>query len=416
MYRTHRRLPNVSIVLVMVLAWLATRALTLAVSPLTLVVGPFTLHAGPVTLDVGPLTFHAGPRALGAQELTRTPEQELPPSLVPMPILFRQPETGTGFGSAATYFFRLGAPEDVSGSRPPSPSTITAVAIYTTRSQVIAAIEPNLRLRGDRLRIGGALEFVRFPTSFWGVGNDTGDEMEESYTTRAVNLEAGALRELRKGWYAGLVGRYARRKLSDLEPGGLLDRGAVPGTDGNQILGLGAALSRDTRDRSTNPGSGGFHQLRVIRFTSALGSDFDYTQFSLDLRRYLPLAPGGVLALRAMGESLTGAAPFDVFPQLGGAELLRGYYGGRFRDMSLVALQAELRRHVAWRFGVVGFGALGQVAPGVADLRLDGMKAAVGAGLRFAINESEGLNIRADYGWGLETGTRGFYLSLGEVF
>jgi len=266
------------------------------------------------------------------------------------------------------------------------------------------------------VRIGGALEFVRFPTSFWGVGNNTSDEMEESYTTRAVNVEAGALREFRKGWYAGVVGRYARRKLSDLEPGGLLDRGAVPGTDGDQIMGLGMAVSRDTRDRSTNPGSGGFHQLRLIRFASALGSDFDYTQLSLDLRRYLPLAPGGVLALRAMGESLMGTAPFDVFPQLGGAELLRGYYGGRFRDRSLVALQAELRHHLAWRFGVVGFGALGQVAPSAGDLRLDGMKATVGAGLRFAINQGEGLNIRADYGWGLETGTRAFYLSLGEVF
>jgi len=290
------------------------------------------------------------------------------------------------------------------------------VAVYTTRSQIIAGIEPNLRLRGDRVRIGGALEFVRFPTSFWGIGNDTGDEMEESYTTRALNVEAGALREIRKGWYAGLVARYARRKLSDLEPGGLLDRGAVPGTGGDQIMGLGMAVSRDTRDRSTNPGSGGFHQLRLIRFASALGSDFDYTQLSLDLRGYLPLASNGVVALRAVGESLTGTAPFDVFPQLGGAELLRGYYGGRFRDTSLVALQAELRHPLAWRFGVVGFGALGQVAPSAGDLRLDGMKATVGAGLRFAINQGEGLNIRADCGWGLETGTRAFYLSLGEVF
>ncbi|MGW8267461.1 MAG: BamA/TamA family outer membrane protein [Longimicrobiales bacterium] len=416
MHRKPCCLPNVSTLLLIVLAWLATSALTLTAGPLTLTVGPVTLHAGPLTLDVGPLTFHAGPLALGAQEITRTPEQELPPSLVPMPILFRQPETGTGFGSAATYFFRLRSPEDGSGSGSASPSTITAVAIYTTRSQIIAALEPNLRLRGDRLRIGGALEFVRFPTSFWGVGNDTGDEMEESYTTRALNIEAAALRQFRRGWYAGLVGRYARRKLSDLEPGGLLDQGAVPGTDGDQILGLGMAVSRDTRDRSTSPGSGGFHQLRLIRFASALGSDFNYTQLSLDMRRYLPLAPGGVLALRALGESLAGTAPFDVFPQLGGAELLRGYYGGRFRDRSLVALQAELRHHLAWRFGVVGFGALGQVAPAAADLRFDGMKATVGAGLRFAINQGEGLNIRADYGWGLETGTRAFYLSLGEVF
>ncbi len=354
--------------------------------------------------------------ALGTQETTRTPEAAYRASLVPMPILFRQPETGTGFGSAATYFFRIGSQEEPLPSRPVSPSTLTAVAIYTTHSQIIAAIEPSLRLRGDRIRIGGALEFVRFPTSFWGIGNDAGDDLEERYTARAFNLEIGVLQELGAGWYLGPVGRFARRKLSDVEPGGLLDRGAVPGPEGDQIAGLGVGLSRDTRDRSTNPGSGALHQFRLVRFDGVLGSDFDYTQVALDLRCYLPFAPGLVLALRFVGESLSGTAPFDVLPQLGGDELLRGYYGGRFRDRSLSALQAEFRQKLPWRFGVVGFGALGQVAPVVADLRLGGMKGTVGAGLRFAINEDEGLNLRADYAWGLETGTRGFYLSLGEVF
>jgi outer membrane protein assembly factor BamA len=355
-------------------------------------------------------------QALPVQEITRTPEGVVQPSLVPMPILFRQPETGTGFGSAATYFFRLGSQEDSHRARPAFPSTLTAVAIYTTHSQIITAIEPNLRLQGDRLRIGGAVEYVRFPTSFWGIGNDTGDEVEESYTARAFNLEVGIFREIRAGWYIGPVGRYARRKLSDVEPDGLLERRAVPGPDGEEILGLGMGISRDTRDRSTSPSSGGLHQLHVMRFDGGLGSDFDYTQIALDFRIYLPFTRGRVLALRLVGESLTGRAPFDVLPQLGGDELLRGYYGGRFRDKSLSALQAEVRQKLPWRFGMVGFGALGQVAPGVADLRLDGMKGAVGTGLRFAINEGEGLNLRADYAWGLGTGTRAFYLSLGEVF
>ena len=354
--------------------------------------------------------------SLQAQEITRTPEGAFRPSLAPMPILFRQPETGTGFGSAATYFFRLGSQDDSRRERPAFPSTVTAVAIYTTHSQIITAIEPTLRLKGDGLRIGGALEFVRFPTSFWGIGNDTGDEMEESFTARAFNLEIGIFREVRAGWYIGPVGRYARRKLSDVEPGGLLDRRAVPGPEGEQILGLGLGISRDTRDRSTSPSSGGLHQLHVMRFDGGLGSDFDYTQVALDFRMYLPFTGGRVLALRLVGESLNGTAPFDVLPQIGGDELLRGYFGGRFRDKSLTAMQAEVRQKLGWRFGMVGFGALGQVAPAPADLRLDGLKATVGAGLRFAINEGEGLNLRADYAWGLGAGTRALYLSLGEVF
>jgi hypothetical protein len=36
--------------------------------------------------------------------------------------------------------------------------------------------------------------------------------------------------------------------------------------------------------------------------------------------------------------------------------------------------------------------------------------------LRFKLAEDEGLNLRADYGWGFDVSEGGFYLSLGEAF
>jgi hypothetical protein len=337
-------------------------------------------------------------------------------SLIPLPILFRGPETGTGFGGAATYLFRSSPAtiDEVTGWS--DPSSITAVAIHTSRKQLVISIEPVLRLQGDRLRIAGGMEYVKFPSTFWGIGNDTDDALEEDYTPQAVNLEGQALWEIRPGWYWGLGARFARRWLFDIEPAGLLDRDLVPGSRNGQIVGLGIALTRDTRDRSENPRSGTYHQLEVGSFASLLGSDFEFTTTSLDLRGYLPFPPSSVLALRILGESVRGTVPFDVLPQLGGDELLRGYYRGRYRDQNLLAAQAEVRSEVWWRFGLVGFAALGQVAPSPSRLRLDGMKASLGGGLRFALNKAEGLNLRADYAWGLEKGTRAFYLSLGEVF
>jgi outer membrane translocation and assembly module TamA len=103
-------------------------------------------------------------------------------------------------------------------------------------------------------------------------------------------------------------------------------------------------------------------------------------------------------------------------PQLGGDQLLRGYYGGRFRDQDLLALQAEYRMPVWWRLGAVGFVAAGQVAPKLDDLGLDRFKPAAGLGLRFLLSPEEGLNIRADYGWGFDVESSGFYLSIGEIF
>jgi hypothetical protein len=36
--------------------------------------------------------------------------------------------------------------------------------------------------------------------------------------------------------------------------------------------------------------------------------------------------------------------------------------------------------------------------------------------LRFLLAPREGVNIRADYGWGFGVGAGGFYLAIGEAF
>jgi hypothetical protein len=45
---------------------------------------------------------------------------------------------------------------------------------------------------------------------------------------------------------------------------------------------------------------------------------------------------------------------------------------------------------------------------------LTGIKPAAGFGLRFLLAPDEGLNLRAD--WGFGNGSSGFYLGMGEVF
>ena len=110
----------------------------------------------------------------------------------------------------------------------------------------------------------------------------------------------------------------------------------------------------------------------------------------------------------------SGIRPFDLLPQLGGEYLVRGYYGGRFRDRSLVALQVEYRAHIWRRLGAIGFLSAGRVASTLSDLNLSGLKPAAGFGLRFLLAPDEGLNLRADFGLG--KGSSGFYLGMGEVF
>ncbi len=182
------------------------------------------------------------------------------------------------------------------------------------------------------------------------------------------------------------------------------------------MLGLGLVATRDTRTSTTFPNRGSFHQLSAIFHAEALGSDFGFGRYLLDLRRYLPLGEREAVALRGVAWATSGTAPFDELPQIGGDQLLRGYFQGRFTDRQLISLQGEYRGPAFWRIGWVAFGAVGQVADRWGDLRLDGFKASVGGGVRFLISPQETLFIRADLGYGVNTGATGFYLNIGEAF
>lgn len=94
---------------------------------------------------------------------------------------------------------------------------------------------------------------------------------------------------------------------------------------------------------------------------------------------------------------------------------MRGYYEGRYKDKQEFVIQTEYRMPIYKRIGAVIFGGVGNVNDKVSDFSLNKLKYSYGAGLRFAINKSEKLNIRIDYG--IAGGiNKGFYLQIGEAF
>jgi outer membrane translocation and assembly module TamA len=94
---------------------------------------------------------------------------------------------------------------------------------------------------------------------------------------------------------------------------------------------------------------------------------------------------------------------------------MRGYYHGRFRDLQQFAVQGEYRRHVYKRIGVVAFAGVGNVSDKISGLNFTNLKYSIGGGLRYALNASERLNLRLDYGIGKGTNS-GFYFQLAEAF
>lgn len=91
---------------------------------------------------------------------------------------------------------------------------------------------------------------------------------------------------------------------------------------------------------------------------------------------------------------------------------LRGYQIGQFRDHRMLVGQAEYRRELFWRIGVVAFAGAGAVVKtfdNFGDPEPGG-----GLGLRLLVAKKNHINLRIDYAWG--NNSHATYVSVGEAF
>jgi outer membrane translocation and assembly module TamA len=200
------------------------------------------------------------------------------------------------------------------------------------------------------------------------------------------------------------------------EEDGWLVNSNIPGKNGGKSGGLKLGLLYDNRNNVLNSTAGTYIDFAYILHRKFVGSEFDYTITTLDARTYFqPFAQlNHVLAFQIYGYFTDGNTHFTDLAALGGGDIMRGYYEGRYRDNHLLAAQAEYRLHLWRRIGAVGFISFGEVAPAFNEFSFSGIKPAGGIGLRYKIMEKENLNLRLDVAFGKNTS--GIYINISEAF
>jgi outer membrane protein assembly factor BamA len=286
---------------------------------------------------------------------------------------------------------------------------------YTQNKQLILSSEWNVFSKADRLFFSGEAAYLKFPENFYGIGNRTTEAMEENYDSKRIEFNATLLRRLPEYWYLGP--RYQLQHMYAIVPSpeGILENSDVPGSEGGTSSGAGLAIAFDNRRNILNPQQGAYALLAVTSFHKTFGSNFQFTSFELDLRKYIPLPWRHLLAMQGYGVFNSGNPPFRMMGLLGSDSDMRGYYRGRFRDRQYMAFQAEYRFPILWRIGGTAFGGAGDVAPQLRAFELQEFKPSYGLGLRFLIDRQENINLRFDYAVGKD-GANGFYVSFGEAF
>ena len=338
-----------------------------------------------------------------------TAKKEKTSGLTFLPVIFYTPETKWALGVGGLYYFRL--TKDPAVSRP---SNIKFIAVYTQRKQTDFEINPDFYL-AKGYHVQANFQYSDFPDQFYGIGNGTTGDMKEPFTSKFWKLSVEALKKVRGPLNAGFQFFFDDTRLTEVTGGGQLESGNITGSSGGTVSGLGYSMTYDSRDSIFYPTAGSFHQFSALAFGRTLGSDFAFHRFYLELRKYVRFSYAHCLAFQSRFLFQTGDPPFWRLGLLGGSEIMRGYYLGRYRDRNMIVAQAEYRwAPIFWRFGLAAFAALGDVAATLGRFELRRFKTTCGLGLRFVLDPKQRLQLRLDFGFG--KGTSGVYFTAGEAF
>ena len=327
-----------------------------------------------------------------------------------IPIVFYTPETSIGFGAAVIYSF------DVSNHTAPSLSTLAGGIIVTGEEQVIARIEPDVRF--EDVLMHGFVRFQRYPTRFFGPGGHPGDAGEPyDESTLSANLDT-RYRLARPGELldtASVGGRcdLAWNEIVGTREGGVLEAAHPLGLRPFVALGCGPVLAIDSRDDVRLPTRGVYAEARASVWSSLYGPPFQALMADLDVRGFLDLGAGHVLAGQVRFRTTEGALPFQLLPRLGGTNHLRGWFDGHLRDQNAILLQLEWRLPIVWKIGAAIFASTGQAFHRYRDMSFDDFRFAAGAGLRFLFNKKQTVSVRCDVAYGSDIAV---YVDVLEAF
>ncbi|MBE7215463.1 outer membrane protein assembly factor [Shewanella benthica] len=167
----------------------------------------------------------------------------------------------------------------------------------------------------------------------------------------------------------------------------------------------------DSRDYRLNATKGWLFQIDAGLYHNNQSSSF--STYDIELANYIDLGSSapGLIAWQVQGHFTDGDVPWNMLPDLGGSNAMRGYIKGRYRDEQMMMGQVEYRLPIFQRYGMVFWGAVGSVAPKINDLTEE-LLTSYGTGFRFNIKDN--INLRFDVGVG-ENETN-FYLNVNEVF
>ena len=315
-------------------------------------------------------------------------------------------DTKFGLGMVAAGLYRT----DPNDSILP-PSNVSLFGDVSSVGFYMLGVRGNHIAPAGRYRIDYHLYFYSFPSDFWGIGYEMGDNDDNKSDMKRwqAQAEASFLFRVADNFYVGPMAAYDYVIGKQIERPELLQ-----GMDKHiWNVGAGVSLVYDNRDNLTNPHRGIYLNLKQMFRPKFMGNDYAFSTTHFRFDAYQRLGKGTILA-EDFGANLNFGNPsWGMMAELGGTCSMRGYYEGRYRDKNKMEGEIELRQHVWKRNGIVAWAGLGTVFNKFSSMRARNVLPNFGLGYRWEFKKN--VNVRLDYGFG-KSGQSGFLFNINEAF
>jgi Omp85 superfamily domain len=327
----------------------------------------------------------------------------------PLPIV--SPAIGAGLIPVVAYIFPFGKDDKVS-----PPSTVGAAGLITDDGSSGFGVGADLFMKENRYEVESLYVHGNVNYNLYGIGTQAGNEGLKVPLSQTGQLFFGE-------WLVRVPGQFfvgprfwTGDSVVDVRESS--KETAPPPADvglHTTLRALGLRVNRDTRPNHFYPTTGMFMVFTSDFFAKDLGSKYSFQSYRFTFNKYWTVRKNQVLAYNLFGCGTGGDPPFYGNCIYGTNNELRGYEAGRYLDRYMIATQAEYRITLPKKFGIAGFGGIGEVVPGGKEIfRINNFLPSIGGGPRYELSKKYHVNLRADFARGRDSWT--WSMGVGEAF
>ena len=326
-----------------------------------------------------------------------------------VPIIITEPAVGNGGGVAAVFFHPPSQSQESRDAGERIPPDIYGVAAMKTENGSNAyGLGGTFHFDDDRWRYKGGIGKASFNLDYYTQGQllapqKIGYNLDGIFSSQQVSRRLG-------GSNIYLSGRWVYLDIDS--------RLNIPGNDqffkssdfSKVASGVGPLLEYDSRDNTLTPSSGWLSMIEATYYSPTFGGDNTFQSYRTHTLGYLPLGSEWVLGLRADYRAARGDVPFYQLPSID----LRGISYGRYQNLNVAMVEAELRWNFTSRWAALAFTGAGRAWGRNIDFGDAGTESTEGVGIRYLIARQLGMYVGVDSAWG--PGEHTYYLQVGSAW